>query len=280
ATVRIDLGSINSGVDVRDVRMRFMLFETFKFPHATIKAKLDRSKLQAVLAETRIAYPLSVTVDLHGTTNTFDTKVWVTRLDASTVSVSSIEPIIVKAEQVGLAANIARLVEVIGGKLIASGASITFDLVFGTGNQAPALVSARSEREARRAEEAARPITEEACATRFGVITEARAIYFKTASAELDADSEPLLKSVIDVASRCPSVRFDVEGHTDNVGAKSYNRTLSEQRAKAVVDYLTGRGIDATRVRFSGFGDSRPVAPNDNEPGRARNRRIEFKVVK
>ena len=280
ATVRIDLASINSGIDVRDVRMRFMLFETFKFPRATITAKLDRAKLQGVLESTRIEYPLRLSLDLHGTLNTFATQVWVTRLDASTVSVSTIEPIVVPAEKVGLTGNIARLMEVINGTQIAAGASITFDLVFGTGNQAPALVSARTAREARKAAEEARPITEEACATRFAVITEARAIYFKTASAELDSQSEPLLKSIVDIASRCPVVQFEVEGHTDSVGGKAYNRTLSQQRAQSVVDYLTARGITAGRVHFAGFGDARPVASNDNEAGRARNRRIEFKVRK
>ncbi len=59
ANVKIELASIETGVDVRDVRMRFLLFETFKFPYAEISAKLDKAKLQALATETRIAYPLS-----------------------------------------------------------------------------------------------------------------------------------------------------------------------------------------------------------------------------
>src|SRR5262245_17479435 len=61
ATVKIDLTSVASGVDVRDVRMRFLLFETYKFPHAEVTAKLDMASLQALRTTTRITYPLKFT---------------------------------------------------------------------------------------------------------------------------------------------------------------------------------------------------------------------------
>jgi OOP family OmpA-OmpF porin len=277
ANVKIDLASIETGVDVRDVRMRFLLFETFKFPNAEISAKLDKSKLQALATETRVTYPLDLTVDMHGIVKQIQTVVWVTRINETTVSVATIKPIIVTAESFAFTAGVAKLMEAIGGATpIASAASITFDLVFGTDN--PELEAARVAREKRRAEEAARAITPEACETRLNVISKTGAIYFKTKSADLDRESEPLLESVADIANRCPSVNIEVEGHTDNVGSKSANQLLSEQRAKSVVDYLTRKGVDGARIQSAGYGDTRPVAPNDTEAGRAKNRRIEFKV--
>ena len=90
-------------------------------------------------------------------------------------------------------------------------------------------------------EQEVKAITTEGCETRLTVMSETNAIYFKTGSADLDKESEPLLNTGADIAKRCPSVKFDVEGHTDNTGAKSFNQKLSEQRAKSVVDYLTAR---------------------------------------
>lgn len=280
ATVRIDLSSINSSVDIRDVRLRFVLFETFKFPFAEITARIDKSKLQGLVAATRIEYPLTLSLNMHGIVNEVKTRVWVTRINEVTVSVSSIEPIILTASSVGLTDNIAKLVAIIGGTQIATAASITFDLIFATGSLMPDLVSARASREAQRANDAVLPISEVACETRLVVITETGAIYFTTGSAELDQKSAPLLKTIVETANRCHSVQFDVEGHTDNVGDKTANQRLSEQRASAVVSHLTGQGINAQRIRSVGYGDARPVGPNIDDLGRARNRRIEFKVRK
>jgi len=280
ANVKIDLASIDSGVDVRDVRMRFLLFETYKFPHAEISAKLDKGKLQGLSTETRVTYPLDLTVSLHGIVKKIETVVWVTRINDTTVSVATIKPIIITAESFGLVAGIAKLAEAVGGIPIASAASISFDLVFATGSLKPVLVAARASRERSRAQEAASSITAEACETRLSVISKTGAIYFKSASADLDQQSAPLLDSVADIANRCPSVKIEVEGHTDSVGSKTSNQQLSEHRARSVVGYLTGRGIAVARIHAAGYGDTRPDLPNDTEANRSRNRRIEFKVKK
>ena len=81
AKIKIDLASISSGIDVRDVRMRFLLFETFKFPTADVTAKLDMGKLQELRTSTRIVYPLKFTLSLHGITRDIEALVFVTRLD-------------------------------------------------------------------------------------------------------------------------------------------------------------------------------------------------------
>jgi OOP family OmpA-OmpF porin len=280
ATVKIELNSIETGTDVRNVRMRFLLFETFKFPYAEISAKLDKTKLRALSTETRLSYPLAFTLGMHGVVKEFKSVVWVTRISDTAVSVATIEPIIVTAESFGFVGGIAKLSESVGGIPIASAASITFDLVFAAGSLKPGLDAARIAREKSRAEEASGTITAEACETRFAVISKTGAIYFKTGSADLDQESAPLLNSVADIASRCPTVKIDVEGHTDNIGTQYSNKELSELRARSVVNYLTRKGIAAQRIQFAGYGDARPTAPNDTEANRSKNRRIEFKVRK
>jgi outer membrane protein OmpA-like peptidoglycan-associated protein len=70
-------------------------------------------------------------------------------------------------------------------------------------------------------------------------------------------------------------MRIEISGHTDNVGKKKDNQILSEKRAKSCRDYLVSKGIEAERITTVGYGDARPIAPNDTEQGRQQNRRIE-----
>jgi outer membrane protein OmpA-like peptidoglycan-associated protein len=73
-------------------------------------------------------------------------------------------------------------------------------------------------------------------------------------------------------------LKIEISGHTDNVGTYDYNKTLSENRALSVLNYLTENGIETSRLKYAGYADTRPVATNDTEEGRALNRRTEFKV--
>ena len=278
ASVRIDLLSVKSGIDVRDVRMRFLLFKTYKFPFATITATIDQARLQGLAQSTRLPYELDVTVDMHGVTKDLRVPVSVTRLGDKAVAVTTVAPVIVSAETFGLQEGVAKLSEAVGGTPIVSAASFTFDLVFETGERTARLQLATAEAAAVRAKEESAPITPEACQTRFGVISTASAIYFRTASSELDRASDPILDSVADIANRCASVKVEVTGHTDSVGSKAANAQLSEQRANAVVSYLVAKGVRPQRIDSAGFGDARPVASNDTEANRAKNRRIEFRV--
>jgi len=93
------------------------------------------------------------------------------------------------------------------------------------------------------------------------------------------ADSVAILDEAIDTLKRNPSVRVEVDGHTDSVGSDAYNQKLSERRAKGVYDYLIAHGIDASRLDGpKGFGESQPIDTNDTAEGRQRNRRTELKV--
>jgi len=70
-------------------------------------------------------------------------------------------------------------------------------------------------------------------------------------------------------------LRITLAGHTDIVGTEEYNQKLSDRRAKAVADYLIRKGINPSRINVVGYGSKKPVAPNDTEEGRAKNRRVE-----
>jgi OOP family OmpA-OmpF porin len=101
-------------------------------------------------------------------------------------------------------------------------------------------------------------------------------INFDTGKATIRADSEPALNEVAKMLEANPSWAMLVAGHTDNVGAKPMNLTLSRQRAESVIAWLAGRGIDKTRLVPAGFGDTRPLADNSDDEGRQKNRRVDF----
>ena len=103
-------------------------------------------------------------------------------------------------------------------------------------------------------------------------------INFDLNSAQILPASYPLLDEFGKaLTSGLAGRSFIVAGHTDDSGAASYNQDLSVRRAKAVADYLvTGHGIDVRRLSLKGYGETKPIASNDNEKGRALNRRVEF----
>jgi outer membrane protein OmpA-like peptidoglycan-associated protein len=101
-------------------------------------------------------------------------------------------------------------------------------------------------------------------------------ILFDTDSARIRAESFATLDEVAKVLASEASWSLTIEGHTDSTGTAAHNQTLSEQRAKSVRDYLTGKGVAAGRLGTVGFGQTKPVADNATELGRAQNRRVEL----
>lgn len=104
-------------------------------------------------------------------------------------------------------------------------------------------------------------------------------IFFETAKAVLLPTSQNELDGLIRILTENASMKIEIRGHTDNVGSDASNQALSENRAKAVVDYLVSKGIATDRLVFKGFGESTPVATNETEEGKALNRRVEFRIV-
>ncbi|MCB9233760.1 MAG: OmpA family protein [Bacteroidia bacterium] len=104
-------------------------------------------------------------------------------------------------------------------------------------------------------------------------------VHFFTDESRIEAESFPLLNDLAEQMQLKPALVIELAGHTDNVGSDDYNQKLSENRAAAVKKYLTDKGIAPERIQSVGYGESRPVAANDTEPGRAQNRRTEVRIV-
>ncbi|OFX20799.1 MAG: hypothetical protein A2041_03905 [Bacteroidetes bacterium GWA2_31_9b] len=104
-------------------------------------------------------------------------------------------------------------------------------------------------------------------------------IFFETNKATLKSESYTELERVLQLLIQNPTVRLEISGHTDNIGGFKANQQLSESRAKSVVEYLIGRGIEKSRLEYKGYSFNQPVADNNTESGRAQNRRVEFKVL-
>jgi outer membrane protein OmpA-like peptidoglycan-associated protein len=103
-------------------------------------------------------------------------------------------------------------------------------------------------------------------------------IQFETGSAVITNASFSILNKVYNVMHNRSSFNFEIGGHTDNQGNRVTNQRLSESRAKAVYNYLTKKGIAASRLTYTGYGDTNPVADNGSAAGRAKNRRVQFTV--
>lgn len=103
-------------------------------------------------------------------------------------------------------------------------------------------------------------------------------ITFRINSAILLPEGKVVLNGVATILQEDPTAAFEVGGHTDNVGPEHSNWVLSEQRAKAVVEYLISKGIAAERLTPKGYGASRPIAESATDEGRWQNRRIEFSI--
>jgi outer membrane protein OmpA-like peptidoglycan-associated protein len=106
-------------------------------------------------------------------------------------------------------------------------------------------------------------------------------VHFQHDSAEILPDSAAMLEEIADVLNTHPEIKgIEVQGHTDNQGNAPYNLKLSESRAQAVVDALVKLGVDPLRLQAKGYGDTKPLMPNNNELNRSKNRRVQLMVKK
>jgi outer membrane protein OmpA-like peptidoglycan-associated protein len=107
-----------------------------------------------------------------------------------------------------------------------------------------------------------------------------RGVQFDFDRATITPDSRPALQDAARILKDNPTIKVEIQGHTDNKGSDAYNLRLSEKRAQAVVNYLVRNlGIDVSRLTARGYGESRPIADNKTEDGRAINRRVDFAIL-
>lgn len=107
-----------------------------------------------------------------------------------------------------------------------------------------------------------------------------KGIYFDSGSANIKRESYSVLDTNAKKLKMRTKESIVVVGHTDNVGSDSYNKKLSEARAKSVMNYLASRGVSSSRIRSVGQGETQPITANTTERGRAKNRRIEIELIR
>jgi outer membrane protein OmpA-like peptidoglycan-associated protein len=104
------------------------------------------------------------------------------------------------------------------------------------------------------------------------------ALLFDTGLSELRTEAQPVVGQLADMLLRNPTLQIEIGGHTDNIGGTNSNQILSEARARSVHDALLSRQIPSTQIRWHGYGENVPIAPNDTEAGRQKNRRVEISI--
>lgn len=112
-----------------------------------------------------------------------------------------------------------------------------------------------------------------------GEVMVMRNVFFETASWNLKEESLVELEKLYELLTINPQIRIEIGGHTDSVGGETDNLLLSNNRAKAVANFLLSKGIDSNRLTWHGYGEAAPMANNDTPEGRAQNRRTEVKVL-
>ncbi len=125
---------------------------------------------------------------------------------------------------------------------------------------------------------ASAPLAAEDCQAKLMDLVRASPILFETGSARLKPESTAVLDAVVAAARQCPAAAFEISGHTDDIGSASKNRWLSRRRAWSVANYLVAAGIRESRLTAVGYGEDKPLVPNDTDENRAKNRRIEFNL--
>jgi outer membrane protein OmpA-like peptidoglycan-associated protein len=283
ATIRVLLDSVDTKVDLRNVRMRFLLFETFQYPEAVITMQIDPAQLADLQDVRRKVMNASYTIELHGVTSEREAEIAVMLLDDDTVAVTSSTPISLPTTDFGLDGGVAKLEEAAKVEIIPS-ATVTFDFTFNRAASAETFSMASAAMvETPEAETVAMEddgdFSLEACKGRFEIMSRTDNIYFARSSAALENRSAPLLDSIVEIVNRCPELTIRVDGHTDSDGSAELNQTLSEARARSVRGYLVNAGADAARIETVGFGEAVPVVPNNSTENKQRNRRIEFSVI-
>jgi outer membrane protein OmpA-like peptidoglycan-associated protein len=105
-------------------------------------------------------------------------------------------------------------------------------------------------------------------------------IFFDVGKSELKTQSVAELEKILDLLKSNGHLKVQINGHTDNTGNVTMNKSLSLKRASSVVEYLVGKGVDSNRVSAKGFGSERPIVSNDDEEGgREINRRTEIEII-
>lgn len=281
AQVRVLLDSVDTNVDLRNVRMRFLFFETFLHPEATITAQLDPAVLTDLHNSRRKIVNLNFSLTLHGVTVEKSAEVAIALINNDRVTVSATTPIALTLSEFNLEGGREKLQDAAKVTILPLGI-VSFDFVFersspGTPPDLALVTQAVTPGSA--ALETKGELDRGACVGRFEILSRTGNIYFAAGSARLADKSKPLLDNLYDIVNRCPDLQIEIGGHTDSDGSTNANQRLSERRAGSVGQYLQSKGITGSRMKIVGYGEVNPLHPNTSGDNKAKNRRIEFSVL-
>ncbi len=260
--IAVSLDAINSGDKLRDARVRYLLFESFRLPQATVKATIDPQLVAGLRAGDRVQLSQPLTLTLNAVSQEIDAALDLTVIAQDVIVVALQTPIVLDLADFGYLSGLETLKRVSKADILPK-TEVTFELLF-QANSASDW-----------------PVTLDvaqfnACAQQIKTIGQSDQVYFTSGSVELETKSFPLLDAIAETMESCPDVNLRIEGHTDDRGPAQLNRRLSVGRAAEVVIYLANKGVDPNRLNASGFGEDRPIADNATRRGRWQNRRIEF----
>lgn len=278
AQLVVALDSVDTKIDLRNVRMRFLFFETFTYPEATVTAVLDPAPLLDLPALRRKVIDVPVTLSLHGVEADLSAEVAVTLLNNDRINITTLNPIILNLQDFNLMAGREKLQEAANVTITPLGI-VNLNLTFDRRAPGTPVIAPTAATGATAALEAEGDFSREACLGRFEILSRSRSVNFAPGTSRLDQKSTDFLDSLFDIVSRCPTMVIEVGGHTDDKGSAASNTRLSQKRANSVVGYLTSKGINPDRLQSVGYGEAVPLVPNTSAQNRAKNRRIAFKVL-
>ncbi len=281
AQIRVLMDSVDTNIDLRNVRMRFLFFETFLHPEATIIAQLDPDDLRDLHTTRRKLVDLDFSLTLHGVTVNRTAEVAIALINNDRVTVSATTPIALSLADFNLEGGREKLQEAANVEILPLGI-VSFDFVFdrsSPGTPPDMALVTQTVSPGSAALETKGNLDREACVGRFEILSRTGNIYFAPGSARLADKSKPLLDNLYDIVNRCPDLQIEIGGHTDSDGSTRANNRLSKRRAGAVGQYLQAKGIAASRMQIVGYGEERPLHPNTSRANKAKNRRIEFSVL-
>lgn len=173
---------------------------------------------------------------------------------------------------------------VIGGILgnnIGKGKNAALGAVLGgiIGGAAGGVIGNKMDKQARAIKEALPGAQVERVNEGIKITLSENTVNFDFNSAALTSVSKSNLDKLSEVMTQYPDTNINVYGHTDSKGSDDYNLSLSERRANSVIDYMVSKGVARARLNAMGMGEKDPIASNDSDEGRAKNRRVEFAIT-
>ncbi|MEP5215408.1 OmpA family protein [Sulfitobacter pontiacus] len=301
--LKVKLESVDTGIDIRNVRMRFLFFETFTHPFAEIVAQIRDEDIAGLSVGQSRALVLPLLLTLHGVTAEVDAHVRVSLLSDRDVSIHTTQPLFIPVDSFDLLTGLRKLEEAAEAKIIPLG-MVSTHLHFRR-ETGPATVTTpanpvTASAPAAQRSQPVRPVATPASTTQetpglpspdlssatsggclAGLVQMAKStrVSFADGGAQLTSAGISALDQLAISLFQCPAALLEIGGHTDSNGGAVSNKRLSQRRADRVASYLFEQGVPEHRIAAIGYGEAFPLLPNTTDENRAQNRRITLRVL-